>query len=107
MTAFSNGPWVGSSKFVHQGQNQNRDHLVRVLVNCAEDCWVKKCVVDDLVVEAGTKYSQGGCMFVLTVEYSPLDVGFQRLNGGAGDVLGDVGSVSGPKDLSQVSTLGW
>ena len=29
-------------------------------------------------------------MFVLTVEDSPLEVGFQRLNGVMNDMLGDV-----------------
>ena len=50
-------------------------------------------------------------MFVLTVEDSPLEVGFQQLNRGASDMLGDVGSVSRPKGLSQIGTLrswyGW
>ena len=50
-------------------------------------------------------------MFVLTMEDSPLEVGFQQLDEVASDVLGDVGSVSGPKGLSQISTLrssyGW
>ena len=50
-------------------------------------------------------------MFVLTVEDSPLEVGFQQLNGGASDILGDVGSVSRPKGLFQIGTLrswyGW
>ena len=50
-------------------------------------------------------------MFVLTMEDGALEVGLQQLNGVASDVLGDVGSVSGPKGLSQISTLrswyGW
>ena len=41
-------------------------------------------------------------MFVLTVENSTLEVGFQGLNGAASDVLGDVGGVSGPQVFSLV-----
>ena len=84
-----------------------------MLVNCGEDCRVKKGVVNGLVVKAKTQDSQRGCMFVLTVENSTLEVGFQGLNGAASDVLGDVGGVSGPQVsvLSQISTLmsgyGW
>ena len=95
-------------QIVHQIGDQNSDHLIGMLVYCAEGWRIKKCVAHGLIVEAKATDPQGRCMFVLTVEDNPLEVGFQRLNGCPSDVLSDVGNVL--KELvpnQQFEILAW
>ena len=44
-------------------------------------------------------------MFVFTMEYRALDVGFKRLDGAASDLICEMGGVGGAKVLSQLNAL--
>ena len=76
-------------------------------VHLAKNIGIKKGAFDCLVVKARTENTQGRSVFVLAVENRTREELFKLLNGGACDVVGDVGRMGGLGPDRGLGPLGW
>ena len=101
MATFPDGPRIGSTIFLIEVVNQSGRDVLGCAGNGGEDLRIKEGFVNGLMVKTRTENAKRRGALIFTVEHRTREKLLQLLNGGSGDVMGEVGQVGRPQLRAQ------